>query len=136
MVRKVLVLDGYDKHFVLFAKGHYYGYLEKRFDHLEDRLRVIVGYVGALDKNKVTIHDVYDLVLETFMKLCVAQYPEQRVRLFLRNIFSRSNSGTITKLDVIREMLGTFSVLIVSNEDGVILEIGEPDPKLKQLLDW
>lgn len=130
MVKNVIVLDGYDKHFVLFVKG-YYG----RVGGFEDKLPIVVGYLCGIAKEKITINDVYELVSETFVKLCVA-HPEHCMKLFLKNIFSHSGS-VINKFDVIKEMLDSLSALRIYDDGGnIILKIGKPDPKLKQLLDW
>lgn len=143
MIQEKLVLDGYDQHFVLFAKGHYggRGWSAGEKDMME-KLRVIVGHVSAMDEKYVTMSDVYELVSGTFIKLCVTRRPN-RIKPFLRNIFSRANNAThllylhksaaITPVDVIREMLEEIAVLRISDDDFV-LDMGAPDPKLAELL--
>lgn len=132
MVRNVIILDGYDKHFVLFAKGHY-GAISGDFDK---RMRVIVGYLTAIDEKKIHISHIYHLVSKTFVNLCITQPPTSTIS-FLAGIFSRSNHSAITESAVVREMLSALAILrIFDDENNVILKIGKPDPKLKQLLDW
>lgn len=132
MARKALVLVGYDKHFVLFAKGHY-GAINDDFD---ERMRVIVGYLDTVAKENIPMSTVYYLVSKTFVNLCTIQ-PPAFARSFLASIFSYSDSTTITKSYMVRKMLGSIATLrIYDDAENVILEIGEPDPQLKQLLDW
>lgn len=132
MVRKVIVIDGYDKHFVLFAKGHY-GAIDDNFD---ERMRVMVGYFTAVDEKKIPMSTVYYLVSKTFVNLCITQ-PPTFASSFLAGIFSYSDHPTITRSCIVRQMLGALATLrFFDDEENVILEIGKPDPKLKQLLDW
>ena len=131
MSREVIRLTGWDQHFVLYAKG-YYG--PTRVENLEEDLGKIVAHCTAMERKYVLIGDIYQLVSKTFVKLCASQMEDFLDKLFFRSGASILGRTTVTRLDIVREMISYISIIRMDGTRGDILEMGEPDPAIVRAL--
>ena len=121
-------------HIVLYSKGRY------AVQDLMTDLTTLVAERADLDPQHVRAHEIVNVLVEEVVTQWLAQ-PEsaQRVTDFLlrfrAELLRTSGSITPAQLDelLIRQCLGYFSGRKVYDGTRMLLEIGEPDPKVLPL---
>jgi hypothetical protein len=124
-------------HLILYAKGHY-----KRTDLLAD-LKLIVAERCALDPEHVSNNDVWQVVSSALIEHASKRQMEEYLgRLFQKGIWDYNRESVISFAHdddcPIRRALGMVTGILahlpVLDKDGnVILELGQPDPKVLPL---
>ena len=125
---KKIVLDGFESHFTLLAKGHYPG-----FEVSIDNLKIIIGELVSLKLEHVVLGDVYDLVVNCFTVF--ADFEPKKLKTFftdilaprLDHLFVKKNyTPVMTKADLISAMLSFVAVSKIIRDDGTEIDIGKP----------
>ena len=111
---KITVLNDYSREIMLYAKGRY------QKNNLFDDLKKIIGFISSVEPSKVSMSVVYAKVEETFVKF---------------KEFREATKAFLSINDMIECMIDTLNHMqIKDRSDGVIIDLGEPNPKIMGLL--